>query len=132
MPAQIINPMQAALCRREQNGSVPAHDQNGLAARRHCDIAAHDRKIGSPSSSARDDLGQTLDRDQFETDAFQALGEVERRRRHDRLVIAVARNRDAQNARAFKIIDGRGGSGKATKLAMIVPNMRRRIPILSG
>src|SRR5208283_3889838 len=52
---------------------------------------------------------QALDRDQFEADAYLVLGEVERCRRHDRLVVAVARNRNTQDTRAFKIIDCRGG-----------------------
>ena len=34
MPAQIADRTQPALRRREQHGRVPAHDQNGLAARR--------------------------------------------------------------------------------------------------
>jgi hypothetical protein len=55
MLAQIADRTQSALRRREQHGRVPAHDQNGLAARRHCDIAAHDREIEWPSSSARED-----------------------------------------------------------------------------
>ena len=56
-------------------------------------------------------LRQTLDRDQLEANAVPALGEVMRRRRHDRLIVAVAWNRDTQDARAFIIVDCRGDGG---------------------
>ena len=45
--AQIIDRTQPTLRRGEQHGRVPAHDQNSLAARRHCDITAHDGQIGA-------------------------------------------------------------------------------------
>ena len=64
-----------------------------------------------PSWSARDDSARTLDRDQLEANAVPGLGEVMRRRRHDRLIVAVARNRDTQDARAFIIVDCRGDGG---------------------
>ena len=111
MPAQILDRAQTALRRRDQQGRIPAHDQHGLAVRRHCDITAHDREIGAPFLERARRLRETLDRDQFEANAVLVLGEVARRRRQDRLIVAVARNRDPQDARALIVVDCRGDGG---------------------
>ena len=111
MPAQIVNRVQTALRRHEQHGRIPVHDQHGLTIRRHREIAAHDREIGAPFLERARRIRQIIDRDQFEANAVLFFGEMMRSRRQDSLIVAVARNRDSQEARTFKVVDCRADGG---------------------
>src|SRR5208283_6167156 len=75
---------------------------------------------------------QALDRDQFEADVSLVLGEVERCSRHDRLVVAVARNRNTQDTWAFKIIDCRRRGGGRHHGSDNHSEYETAHPILSG
>jgi hypothetical protein len=81
--------------------------------RGHCQIAAHDRKIGMAFFESAGRLQQVLNRDQFEPDGFAALGEIPRGRRQNCQVIAVARNRNPKHGRAFNINESRNGGRDA-------------------
>ncbi len=111
MTLQIIDRSQRGLRRRKQHGGVPAHDQHGLTARRHRDIAAHDGKLRVSFFERARGLRETLDRNQLEANGFAILGELLGRGRKDCLIIAVARNGDSQDSRPLVVVNAAADSG---------------------